>query len=105
MVPVKGLAASVGVLAIAIGVAAGILRDRYERALLAGGSCELVMEVLHTPAPEYHTSCYGNPPTSCNTWSSQPDPYLRSLWRCPDPARDGARVEFWRRSAERGGAR
>lgn len=101
MVPVKGLAPTAVVLAIAIGAAAGILRDRYERALLASGNCEFVMEVLHTPAPEHHTSCYGTPPTSCSTWSSQPDPYLRSLWRCPDPDRDGARVEFWRRSAER----
>lgn len=79
-----------------------IRQDRYERALLAGGDCTLVLETLYTPPPVAHTTCVGEQSRSCTTWYSQPDPYLRSLWRCPDPERAGAQVEFWRRSAERG---
>lgn len=78
------------------------LRDRYERALLAGGGCTAVIEALYTPPPRAHSSCSGDSGSqSCTTWYSQPDPYLRTLWRCPDPDHAGARVEFWRRSAER----
>ncbi len=80
-----------------------IRQDRYERALLAAGDCALILEALYTPPPRAHTSCHGDGTSqSCSTWYIQPDPYMRSLWRCPDPKRAGAQVEFWRRSAERG---
>lgn len=89
---------------VAIGVGAlAITKDRYERALLAAGGCTAVMETLYSPPRQAHSSCSGDTGSqTCTTWYSSPDPYLRTLWRCPDPARDGARVEFWRRSAERG---
>lgn len=78
-------------------------QDQRQRNLLDSGTCTAVIEALYTPPPRAHSSCSGDSGSqSCTTWYSQPDPYLRTLWRCPDPDRDGARVEFWRRSSERG---
>lgn len=92
----------VGILIVGTLVAAWT-QDRRQRALLASGRCIQLVEALYTPPPRAHTSCYGDGTSqSCSTWYSQPDPYLRTLWRCPDPDRDGRQVEFWRRTAERG---
>ena len=86
-------------------IALATWQDRFQRDLLATGNCRAVMEVLYTPPRQAHSSCSGDAGSqTCTTRYSSPDPYLRTLWRCPDPARDGAWVEFWRRSAE-GGAR
>lgn len=76
------------------------MQDRHQRGLITGGHCERVMEALYTPPPIATTYCYGEgsgPP--CSTFYSQPDPYLRTLWRCKA---EGGRApeEFWRRSAE-----
>lgn len=75
--------------------------DRHERALVAGGHCSKITETLYTPPPTGRTSCHGDGARQyCTTRYDQPDPYMRSLWRCMDPERDGRRVEFWRRTAE-----
>jgi len=88
---------------VAVGsIVVAVRQDSYERALLAGGDCALIMEALYTPPPTGTTICSSYDPPICTTSFFQPDPYMRSLWRCPDPERDGAQVEFWRRSAERG---
>lgn len=86
---------------IAAAAVATVVQDRRERALLDGGYCTKVTEVLYTPPPSAHTHCYGDGPAqSCHTSYTQADPYMRSLWRCSDPERDGRTVEFWRRTAE-----
>lgn len=91
----------VGGLVFVGAVTSAVIVDRHERDLIASGHCQKVLEALYTPPPSAHTSCYGagnGPP--CSTWYSQPDPYLRSLWHCTDPERDGRGLEFWRRTAE-----
>lgn len=85
-------------------VTVGLWLDRSQRALIDGGHCQQVMEVLYTPPPVATTQCYGEgsgPP--CSTFYSQADPYLRTLWRCANPNPGGDDIEFWRRSAERHG--
>ncbi len=93
-------AGAVGLLVLVGLMMLGFQRDKRERELLASGTCTLLMEALYTPPPVAHTSC-GAEGRNCTTSFSQADPYMRSLWRCPDPERAGAEVEFWRRSAER----
>ncbi len=86
---------------VVISVAAAVMRDRHERALLDGGNCTKVTEALYTPPPSAHTHCSGEGAAqSCHTSYTQADPYMRSLWRCTDPERDNRTVEFWRRTAE-----
>lgn len=87
---------------ILVGVSAmAVLQNRHERELIAGGHCEKVLEALYTPPPSAHTSCSGEDSSQyCSTRYSQGDPYMRSLWRCADPSREGRGVEFWRRTSE-----
>lgn len=87
---------------VLVGVSAmAILENRHERELIAGGHCQKILEALYTPPHRAHSSCYGDGPDRvCSTWYTQPDPYMRSLWRCADPSREGSGVEFWRRTAE-----
>lgn len=83
-------------------IALATWQDRFERDLLATGDCRAVMEVLCTPPRRAHSSCSGDTGSqTCTSWYSSPDPYLRTLWRCPDSKIDGGSVDFWRRSAER----
>lgn len=98
----KSIGAAIG-LTITVGtIGDAIMQDRHERALLASGKCQAVAESLYTPPPSAHTSCCGDADSrSCSTYYTQPDPYLRTLWRCPDSDKGGALVEFWRRSTER----
>lgn len=97
----KAAAATLVLLVLAGALMVASWKDQRERDLLSSGTCTLVMEALYTPPPVGHTSCHGDQSRSCTTWYSQADPYLRKLWRCPDPEREGVEVEFWRRSAER----
>jgi hypothetical protein len=77
-----------------------IQQNRHERELIAGGQCQKVMEALYTPPLHATTSCSSTNPPICSTSVYQADPYMRSLWRCTDPSRDGQGVEFWRATAE-----
>ena len=97
----KLLGGAVGAIVL-VGVSVmAIQENRHERELIAGGHCQKVMEALYTPPPRAHTSCSGEGSTRyCSTWYSQGDPYMRSLWRCADPSRDGRGVEFWRATSE-----
>lgn len=88
-----GIVALLGIGALAVSI------DREERALILGGHCTKIMEALYTPPPRAHRTCHGDQGQYCSTWFSQPDPYLRSLWRCIDPE-DGRAHEFWRRTSE-----
>lgn len=78
-----------------------VRQDRHERALVAGGHCLKVTETLYTPPPSAHRSCFGDGASqTCTTRYRQPNPYMRSLWRCSDPEDDGETKEFWRRTSE-----
>lgn len=78
-----------------------VRHDRHERALVAGGHCLKITEALYTPPPSARRSCFGNEASqTCTTRYHQPDPYMRSLWRCADPDNGNKPTEFWRRSAE-----
>lgn len=79
-------------------------QDRHEQQLVADGYCSKITETLYTPPPRASTHCYGPDGSRwCSTSYSQPDPYMRSLWRCRDPEKQGQRVEFWRRTSEEAG--
>lgn len=96
----KLIGGAVGLVAI-LGIgAAAVMQDGHERALLAGGHCQKLMEALYTPPPSANTTCSGSNPPLCTTSVYQADSYLRSLWRCTDPEADGRSVEFWRRTTE-----
>lgn len=77
-----------------------VMENRHERELIDGGHCQKVMEALYTPPPTATTSCSGGNPPSCFTIFWQEDPYVRSLWRCADPSREGQVEEFWRATSE-----
>lgn len=97
----KLLGGAVGVTVLAGVSVMAFLDNRHEMELIAGGHCQKVMEALYTPPPRAHTSCSGEGSSQyCSTWYSQADPYMRSLWRCTDPSREGRGVEFWRRTSE-----
>lgn len=97
----KLLGGAVGA-SVLVGISAmAVLQDRHERELIAGGHCQKVMEALYSPPPSAHTSCSGEGSSRyCSTSYSQGDSYMRSLWRCTDPSREGRGVEFWRATAE-----
>jgi hypothetical protein len=97
----KLLSGAVGATVI-VGIGAmAIIEDQRERELIAGGHCQKVMEALYTPPPRAQSSCSGDGSSqNCSTWYSQSDSYMRSLWRCADPSREGQGVEFWRPTAE-----
>lgn len=87
-----------------VGLTLAYINDRRQRELLARGDCAKVTEALYTPPPVARTSCSGQDGShSCTTWYQQADPYMRSLWRCTDPAEGGKASEFWRRTAEEHG--
>lgn len=92
--------AAAAVIAIAA-VVWGLLQDRHERALVAGGHCTKITEALYSPPPSARSSCYGEGASqTCTTHYYQADPYMRSLWRCADPEGGGRVREFWRRTTE-----
>lgn len=97
----KLLGGAVGVTAI-LGIGAmTVLQNQHERELIAGGHCQKVLEALYTPPPTITTTC--SPVGSsqiCNSSYYQSPPYMRSLWRCADPGREGKGIEFWRSTAE-----
>lgn len=95
----KILGSALGAVILLVWLVLWYVQDRYERRLLAAGQCDKIMEALYTPPPRATTWC-SDDGTSCRTHYYQADPYMRSLWRCVDPGRDGARVEFWRRTSE-----
>lgn len=88
---------------IGIGTMA-VIESRHQRELIDGGHCQKVMEALYTPPPTITTTCSPvGTSRICNSSYYQAPPYMRSLWRCTDPSRDGQGVEFWRRTAEEAG--
>lgn len=100
----RGMAAALGgVFVIALLIWA-VVQDRHQRALVDAGHCTKIAEALYTPPPTGHMSCHGAGDSRyCTTRYHQPDPYMRSLWRCADPAEAGRVSEFWRRTAEEHG--
>jgi len=89
------------IILVCVVFAVGIKLDRHQRQLIASGNCHAVAEALYTPPPSAHTSCYGDAATRhCSTYYNQPDPYLRTLYRCADPDKGGKLTEFWRRSTD-----
>lgn len=87
---------------IFVGVFCMALREHGRRdAMVKSGLCKAVTEQLYTPPPSSHTSCYGDEKyRHCNTYFTQSDPYLRTLWRCPEPDTLGESTEFWRRTSK-----
>ncbi len=86
---------------VLVGISAmAVLESRHQRELIAGGHCQKILEALYTPPPQARTSCSSTNPPVCSTSIWQGDSYMRSLWRCTDPSREGRGVEFWRATAE-----
>lgn len=85
---------------VAIVVAATIIQNRKQVQLISNGFCKVVTEALYTPPPVAHSTCTGgiNTTQHCQTYYTQSDPYMRTLWRCADPKRGDKVSEFWRRS-------
>jgi len=95
------VAAALVIILVCAAFAVAVRLDNRQLRLITSGKCHAIAEALYTPPPSAHSNCYGDAATRhCTTFYSQPDPYLRTLYRCSDPDKGGKRTEFWRRSTD-----